>query len=183
MPAMTSLDNDAAEAIAGYIHSVVATSERQGAPPRVEYDLNILVGNIAAGEAYFNQQCTACHSVSGDLRRIGSEIADPVNLQNSWVAGRRQGRPGGASSAGADRRQTTVDVRLPKGERISGDLIRYDDFFVSLRSADGEYRSFRRVGDVPTVAISDPLWRHRELLSELSDATMHDVTAYLETLK
>jgi cytochrome c oxidase cbb3-type subunit 3 len=179
MPANTSLDRGAVEAIAGYIHSVVATSERQGAPPRVEYDLNILVGSASAGEAYFKEECTACHSVSGDLEGIGSRIADPVDLQNSWVAGRRQGRFAAPASS---RGRATAAVALPDGERVSGELLRHDDFFISLRTAGG-YRSFTRRGDRPAVTIDDPLTRHRELLAELTDDVMHDVTAYLETLK
>jgi cytochrome c oxidase cbb3-type subunit 3 len=180
MPANTSLDRGAVEAIAAYIHSVVATSERQGAPPQVEYDLNILVGSVPAGEAYFNKECTACHSVTGDLNGIGSRIPDPVDLQNSWVAGRRQGSVGAPASS---RSTTTVTVTLPNGERVGGELLRHDDFFVSLRTADGTYRSFTRKGNRPAVSIDDPLSRHRELLSELTDDVMHDVTAYLETLK
>ena len=49
--------------------------------------------------------------------------------------------------------------------------------------ADGTTRTIRRDGDVPTVEVKDPLDGHRELLSILTDANMHDVTAYLATLK
>ena len=183
MPAVTSLDDSAMEAIAGYIHSVVATSERQGAPPPVDYDLNILVGDASAGGEYFDQECTACHSASGDLSTIGSQITDPVDLQNTWVAGRRRGRFGAPSDAVASRTQTTVTVTLPDGEQLGGNLIRYDDFFLSLRAANGAYRSFTRSGNQPAIEINDPLWWHYALLAELTDETMHNVTAYLETLK
>jgi cytochrome c oxidase cbb3-type subunit 3 len=184
MPPIGSLDTDAMAALAGYIHSVVATGERQGAPPRVEYELDILVGDSAAGEAHFVRECTACHSATGDLRGIASQISDPVDLQNSWVAGRRQGAVGAASNADAARRQTIVTVTMPDGRRISGALLRNDDFFVSLRTADGRYRSFGLSGDnAPAVEFDNPLARHQALLAELTDDTMHDITAYLETLK
>jgi cytochrome c oxidase cbb3-type subunit III len=182
MPPIPSLDTDAIEAVAGYIHSVVATSQGQGAPPRVEYDLDIVVGDAAAGKAYFARQCTSCHSATGDLGGIASRITDPVDLQNAWVAGRAR-RAFGAPAAESDRSRTAVTVIEADGKRTSGELLRYDDFFVSLRTDDGAYRSFGRRGDSPAVVIDDPLWRHRELLDELTDATMHDVTAYLETLK
>jgi cytochrome c oxidase cbb3-type subunit 3 len=178
MPAITTLDADGVRAVAGYIHSVAAQAQGQGAPPRVEYDLDILVGNARRGERFFNRECTACHSATGDLAGIAAAIDDPVNLQNSWVAGRRQGRPGGRSA-----QAQTVTVTIGDGTAVSGELLRYDDFFVSLRTADGQYRSFSRVGNGIAVAISDPLARHKALWAELDDATMHDVTAYLETLR
>lgn len=182
MPAI-SLDRDAVRAVAAYVHSIVATAQGQGAPPRVEYDLDIVVGNAGAGEAYFERECADCHSVRRDLRRIGTRFADPVDLQNAWVAGRSRARFGAPHAAERERMPTIATVTLPDGERVEGELIRYDDFYLSLRTEDGEYRSFTRRGDTPAVRIDDPLWRHYELLSELTDEDMHDVTAYLETIK
>ena len=138
MPPITTLDAAGIVAVAGYIHSITATSQGQGAPPRVEYDLDIVVGNARRGERFFNQQCTNCHSVMGDLEGIAAEINDPVNLQNTWVAGRRLGRFGGGPSI-----PTTVVVELEDGTEISGELLRYDDFFIGLRTADGITEAFR----------------------------------------
>ena len=61
--------------------------------------------------------------------------------------------------------------------------LRLDDFLVTVALADGTARTIRRDGDVPTVEVKDPLDGHRDLLSILTDANMHDVTAYLATLK
>jgi cytochrome c oxidase cbb3-type subunit 3 len=177
MPPITTLDAEGVRAVAGYIHSVLATAQGQGAPPRVEYELDIVVGSPRRGERFFNQECVDCHSASGDLEGIATRISDPVDLQNSWVGGRRSGRGRGAGPA------STVTVTTADGAAISGDLVRYDDFFVGLRTAAGEYRSFSRLGGQVQVEIFDPLWRHKALWSELDDATMHDVTAYLETLE
>ncbi len=177
MPAFSNLDTDDIEALAGFIHSIKATSQIQGGTPPVDYDLDILVGDAAAGERYFNQQCIACHSVSGDLKGISSRIVDPYDLQNRWVAGGRGSR-GGLSGT-----TTTATVTLADGSQLTGRLLRYDDFFLSLRTPEGAYRSFSRNGDSPRIEINDPLTRHKELLAELADATIHDVTAYLETLK
>ncbi|HUF73894.1 MAG TPA: c-type cytochrome [Gammaproteobacteria bacterium] len=178
MPPSTTLDEAGIRAVAGYIHSVVARAERQGAPPLVEYDLDILVGDARRGERVFEQQCAQCHSAAGDLEGIAARIEDPVDLQNTWVAGRRQGRFGGGSSVTRTVTVTTVD-----GREVSGELVRYDDFFVALRTPAGEYRSFSRVDTAVGVEIDDPLRRHAELWAELDDATIHDVTAYLETLR
>jgi cytochrome c oxidase cbb3-type subunit 3 len=179
MPAITTLDDAGVRAVAGYIHSVVATAQGQGAPPRVDYDLDIVVGNARRGERYFDRQCTDCHSATGDLEGIASQINDAVNLQNAWVGGRRPGR--GRASALAP--VATATVTTANGTVVSGELVRYDDFFVSLRTADGAYQSFSREDGRVSVDIFDPLWRHKELWSELDDETMHDVTAYLETLR
>jgi len=176
MPAFNNFEDDDIEAVAGYIHSIVATSERQGSTPPVEYDLDILVGDVGAGESYFNQECAACHSVTGDLMGISSRIVDDYDLQNRWVAGGQSGRGGPSSN-------TTATVTLADGSQVIGRLLRYDDFFLSLRTSEGAYRSFTRAGNSPNVAINDPLTRHKELLAELTDETIHDVTAYLETLK
>jgi cytochrome c oxidase cbb3-type subunit 3 len=178
MPMITTLDEAGIRAVAGYIHSVVATAQGQGAPPRVEYDLDIVVGNARRGEQVFERECVACHSASGDLQGIAAEINDPVNLQNSWLAGRRQGRFGGGSNV-----PQTVTVTTADGVTIDGELLRYDDFFVSLRTDTGEYRSFSRVGNPVDVVIDNPLRRHQEFWRELDDARIHDVTAFLETLQ
>jgi cytochrome c oxidase cbb3-type subunit 3 len=80
-------------------------------------------------------------------------------------------------------RAVTVTVTLPSGEKIEGRLVRIDDFFVSLLQADGTIRSFGRTGAIPRVTVTDPLEPHRTLLSAYTDKDMHDVTAYLATLK
>jgi len=76
-----------------------------------------------------------------------------------------------------------VTVTLPSGQKISGTLDRIDDFIVSLRDDAGTYRSFTRDGATPNVEIRDPLKAHRDLLSKYTDADIHNVTAYLVTLK
>lgn len=61
--------------------------------------------------------------------------------------------------------------------------MRVDDFLITIALADGSQRTFRRTGDNPNVVIHDPLKVHRDLLPEYSDKDIHDVTAYLVTLK
>jgi cytochrome c oxidase cbb3-type subunit 3 len=76
-----------------------------------------------------------------------------------------------------------VTVTLPSGESVEGELVRMDDFLVTAKLADGTERTFRRNGDVPKVVVRDPMKTHRDLLSEYTDRDIHDVTAYLVTLK
>ena len=66
---------------------------------------------------------------------------------------------------------------------MEGRLGRIDDFIVTLTDADGTQRTFRRDGDTPKVEIHDPLVPHRHLLPTYTDKDIHDLTAYLVTVK
>ena len=166
-------------AIAGYLHSVIASSRGQGAPPPgPPVVLNVLVGNAAAGATYFQAKCTSCHSATGDLQGIATRVPDAKALQNLWVAG-----GGGRGGGNPQRRIVTATVTAAAGAKTEGRLVRIDDFLVTLALADGTIKTFRRDGDVPKVEVKDPLQGHRDLLRGYSNKDMHDVTAYLVTLK
>lgn len=191
MPPMPplGLPADDVKAIAAYIRSVLASARGQGAPPEgPPVTLNVLVGDASGGQAYFAAKCARCHSAAGDLAGIGARIPDPMQLQNFWVSGGGGGRGGrgfGAPppSPNAKPRDVTAVVTQPTGEKFEGRLLRIDDFVIVLGQPDGSSRSFRRDGDVPRVEIRDPLAPHKELLLQYTDKDIHDVTAYLVTLK
>lgn len=157
-----------------------------GAGHRTTYTfLDVLTGDAQKGAAYFNGagKCNTCHSPTGDLAGIGARYS-AQQLQGRWLspgAGRGGGR--GAPAAGSSRSQKTVAVTLPNGETVSGPLDRIDDFSVSLHDASGAYRSFTRNGDVPKVVVTDPMKTHVDMLRTYTDADIHNVTAYLVTLK
>ena len=185
MPPLPRPDEDVT-AIAEYIHAVAASAGRQGSPPPSEAPPpSILVGDATAGQSYFAAKCSTCHFPAGDLQGIASRIPDPKTLQNLWVSGGVvSGRGGrGAQAAGATRKPATVTVTLPSGEQADGRLVRIDHFIVTLAQEDGTIRSFRRNGDNPKVEIHDPVEPHRALLAEYTEKDVHDVTAYLVTLK
>ena len=186
MPPIAIMPDDV-RAIAEYIHSVAATMRGQGSPPPGAAPvLNVLVGDPAKGRAYFDAKCGACHSVTGDLRGIATRLGDPIALQNYWLsAGGALGRGGrgGPDAAGAPRRDVTVTVTPPSGAKVEGTLVRLDDFYLVLRLADGNERSFARSGETPRVEIRDPYEPHRKLLPTYRDSDIHDVTAYLATVK
>ena len=186
----SDLPEESTKAIAAYIRSILATARGQGSPPagpRVE--LNVLVGNAAAGQAYFATHCSSCHSPTGDLGGLAQRFPDPMALQNLWVSGGggggRGGRGGGnaAAPAAPSRREVRLTVTLASGEKVEGRLGRIDDFIVTLVQADGTARSFRRDGGQPRIDIRDPLEAHKRLLLVYTDTDMHNVTAYLATLK
>jgi len=91
--------------------------------------------------------------------------------------GRRRG-PAAESNAPP----VTATVTLPAGA-ISGRLLRIDDFEVSIVLEDGTVRTFRRTGAVPKVEVHDPMQAHRDLLAVYTDQDIHNITAYLATLK
>jgi cytochrome c oxidase cbb3-type subunit 3 len=187
MPPLPQLTDDDVTAVAEYIHSVVATSRNQGAPPESETPPpNALVGDAKAGETYFAAKCSSCHSPTGDLAGIASRLDEAKTLQNDWVVGGGGGGRGGRGGRGAEpsnRRTVTATVTLANGQKVSGQLARLDNFFVTLLLDDGRLRTFRREGDLPKVEVKDPLEFHKNLPAILTDKDMHDVTAYLATLK
>jgi cytochrome c oxidase cbb3-type subunit III len=180
MPAI-NLGDDDVKAVATYIHSIVATARGAGAPPATGAPPpSILVGDATAGQTYFAGKCASCHSPTGDLQGLAARVPDPKALQNLWVSG---GGGRGGRGAASDRRTVTVTVTQPSGEKIDGRLLQIDDFLVTLMKADGTVSSFRRDGDRPKVDVHDPMQAHRALLAVLTDKDMHDVTAFLATLK
>ena len=178
---------DDVKAIAEYLHSVAAQGGRQGRPP--EDDIvkpeRVLVGDAAAGQAYFQATCGSCHSVTGDLKGVASRAADPRELQNLWVSGSGGGRGGGGGRGrgAAASGRATVKVTPANGPAVEGRLVRIDDFLVTLVQADGTRRTIPRNGAEPEVEINDPGDAHRKLVMALADKDMHNVTAYLWTIK
>jgi cytochrome c oxidase cbb3-type subunit III len=181
MPAIGLSDADA-NAVAAYVRSVIATIQTQGAPPSAGQQApSILVGNAAEGKAYFAAKCSGCHSAA-DMSKFAARVSDPKRLQNAWLAGgtrEEESSEGAASTA----RTVTATVTLNSGQTVEGKLVRVDEFLITLTLADGSQRTFTRTGDSPKVAIHDPLEVHRDLLPQYSDRDIHDVTAYLVTLK
>ncbi len=143
---------------------------------------SILVGDAKAGEAYFKSKCAACHSIDGDLKGFAAKFTEPRIMQQTWLMPSGGGR-GGPAAGVTKVPPTTVTVTLASGQKVEGKLVRIDDFIVTLSDSDDLQRTFRRAGDVPKVEIHDPLQPHRDLLRGYADKDIHNVTAYLESLK
>jgi cytochrome c oxidase cbb3-type subunit 3 len=184
MPGFNFVDDDVT-AVAEYIHSVLAKVGGQARPPN-EVDpgsLNVLVGNATEGEAYFKTKCVSCHSTEGDLKGIASKYPDPRTLQNTWVSGGSADGRGFGRGGGENMKPSTVTVIFADGRKLEGVLIRKDDFIVTMTLADGTRQSVARNGDLPKVESHDPNEAHKKLVPMLTDKDMHDVTAYLATIK
>lgn len=184
MPAISVTPEDGL-AVAAYVRSVLETIGVQGTPPSAGRPApSVLVGDAKEGQAYFAAKCASCHSPTGDLQGIATKIPDAKDLQTAWVRGfARGGRRMEPVPDVPDPRAVTVSIVLPNGEHADGRLIHVDDFLVSVRLADGTLRSFARHGDEPKVDVHDPMKVHHELLTQYSDHDIHDVTAFLATLK
>lgn len=166
------------EDLSHFLHQKVGDTLRTGPYNKV---LNVLTGDPKAGQAYFNGPggCNECHSPTGDLAGIARKY-DPPNLQLKFVF--PQTVAFGRRAAAGAKKPVIVTVTLPSGEKVEGTLDHMDDFNVSLRDAAGQYHSFERTPDVK-VEKHDPYAAHVALLDKYTDKNIHDVLAYLETLK
>lgn len=168
MPSFSLSDAQIAQ-IAAFLHaqSKLASTITQRMPS--EYPLDkLLVGNAEAGKAYFNGagKCSGCHSATGDFAHIAAKYK-PLELQSRI-----------AFPAGKNATATVTDAG---GHRISGELVYEDEFFVTVQSSDGERHTFDRRS--AKVDVRDPLAAHVKLLNEYTDDDIHNLLAYLETLK
>jgi cytochrome c oxidase cbb3-type subunit 3 len=160
--------------LAAYLHSFRVSSAERGST------VDIVVGDPKVGERYVSEVCGGCHTTAA-LTTFASNprLADPKVLQQMWLMPGFAGRGTGPIPAPVVR---AVVTPVP-GQRIEGELVRMDDFTISIRQADGTYRSFRTAGTKATVEILDPLAPHKALLRKYSDADIHNVTAYLVSLR
>ncbi|MGO4884487.1 MAG: c-type cytochrome [Bryobacteraceae bacterium] len=168
MPALP-LSDATVQDIVAYLHMRVAQAAKSshvGGDYPVE---RLLTGNAEAGRRYFNGagKCASCHSPTGDLAGIAKKYA-PLYLEERILAPRPPGH-------------APVTVTTASGEQIAGRLEHLDEFSVSLRDADGWYHSWPRTQ--VKVTIQDPLEAHRNMLTKYTDADIHNLFAYLETLK
>lgn len=173
-----ALSGDQISDLAAYLHNLI----RATAAFNSYQVLDILVGDANAGKAYFNGagKCSGCHSVTGDLAHVGSKYA-PADLQQKFIMPRGDGAARGRSQPDASAVQ--AKVVLPSGETVEGSVVEIDDFNLTLVDAKGERRSFPRDGDMPHVELHDPLREHTDLLGRYTDTDIHNLTAYLVTLK
>jgi cytochrome c oxidase cbb3-type subunit 3 len=169
--------------LAAFLHAAIYLNSNR----RLYKILDILVGDAKAGEAYFTGtgRCSGCHSPSGDLKGVGAKY-EPVALQGRLLLPRGRAAAPGAPADPLYAQPTSIraTVTAPSGESVTGGLVRMTDFEITLYdAASGAMRSWLRKGDVPKVVITDPLQAHLDHLTKWTDADMHNMTAYLASLK
>jgi cytochrome c oxidase cbb3-type subunit 3 len=168
MPSFASMADDQLNDIAEFLHLQVEDVANRG----TYHVLNILVGDPARGQAYVAANCMTCHTPQS-FGHIASKFHSPDQLQRSWVW---PGRPADNSLA------ITATVKTADGNVISGRVTQVSDFRIALVDTNGQSHVIDR-GPGVEVVMKDPLAPHQALLMTLKDDDMHNVTAYLETLK
>ncbi|WP_263359235.1 c-type cytochrome [Acidicapsa ligni] len=129
---------------------------------------DLQTGNAQAGKTYFNGAggCSKCHSPSGDLAGIANRF-EGLRLEERMLY------PSGAKSK--------LTVTIAPGKTISGTLAYRDEFTVGMRDADGTYRSWatNRV----KYTVDSPVQAHVEQFPKYTDDDIHNLMAYLQTLR
>ncbi|HEV2417601.1 MAG TPA: c-type cytochrome [Terriglobia bacterium] len=167
MPAF-NLSQAQINALVAFIHTQRTKAASQQGGRRGVDPADLQTGNVEAGKQYFNGdgKCSSCHSPTGDLAGVASRYQG-LRLEERMLY------PRGA--------QSSVEVTLPSGKVVSGTLAYLDEFTIGLRDSSGFYRSWP-VNEVKYV-VHSPVDAHVELLGKYTDADMHNLMAYLQTLK
>jgi mono/diheme cytochrome c family protein len=154
--------------LAAYIHSQAALASTKKGGRRGVDPSDLQTGNVEQGKSYFNGAggCAKCHSPSGDLAGIATRY-EGLQLEERMLY------PRGAKS--------TVTVTLPSGQQVHGVLAYRDEFVLGLRDANGVYRSWP-VSNIK-FTVDSPADAHVELFSKYTDADIHNLMAYLQTLR
>jgi len=172
MPAFALSDADLT-AIVAFVHDQKAQADTATGGRRAVDVADLQTGDAAAGKKYFDGACVRCHSAAGDLAGLAGRLQGLALLQ-------RMLNPAGGRGAGA-RGVPTVTVTIGNGQTVTGKLAYRDEFTIALTDAAGWYRSWP--ADKVKFTVDDPLQAHVDQLAKYTDADMHNVLAYLQTLR
>ncbi len=169
MPPLPATDEQIAD-VAAFLHARAKEAlESSGVPAAYPVE-KLLTGSLEKGKAFFEGAggCKNCHSPTGDLAGVAKKYSS-IELEAHMLY--------------PDFKPPTATVTLANGEKISGVVSHLDDFSVSIRvgDKDGWNRSFAR--DAVKLELNDPATAHRELLPKLTQDDMHNLFAYINSLK
>jgi cytochrome c oxidase cbb3-type subunit 3 len=168
MPAFKTLSDNELKDVSEFLHLQVEDVANRGT-----YQLqNIVVGDPDKGKAYVVANCTTCHK-EGSFEHIASKFRTADQLQRGWVW---PNRPADNSLA------ITATVKSTDGSMIAGQVTQISDFKITLIDSAGKTHVITRDPGAD-VRIRDPLAAHQKLINDLNNFDMHNVTAYLESLK
>jgi cytochrome c oxidase cbb3-type subunit 3 len=175
MPAFNFPDADLI-AIVAFIHDQKRLAGTQQGSRRTVDEADLQTGDAVTGRRYFEGAggCTRCHSATGDLAGIAARLQGLKLLQRMLY-------PEPSSDGRPARPRATATVTLASGERVTGTLAYRDEFTIALRDSSGWYRSW------PTsqvqFSVENLLDAHAQQLGKYTDDDMHNVLAYLQTLR
>ncbi|HEY1647025.1 MAG TPA: c-type cytochrome [Terracidiphilus sp.] len=167
MPAFRFSDPELASLVA-FIRARVAAAEAMKGNRRGVDVADLQTGDVEAGKTYFNGAggCAKCHSPVGDLAGIASRYQG-LQLEERMLYPRNV--------------KSTVTVTLPDGHKISGTLAYRDEFTIALTDSSGTYKSWP-AEDVK-YTVDSPVNAHVELFGRYTDDDIHNLMAYLQTLR
>lgn len=167
MPRFSLSDSDMA-AVVAFIHEQKTKAEAQSGKRRGVEVADLQTGNAEAGKAYFNGagKCASCHSTTGDLAGVAKRF-EGLKLEERMLY------PRGAKAK--------VTVTLPSGQSVSGELAYQDEFTIGLRDSERHYRSWP--ASKVKFSINAPAEAHADLLAKYTDDDIHNLMAYLQTLR
>jgi cytochrome c oxidase cbb3-type subunit III len=188
MPAFTLSEPDLA-AIVAFIHDQKAQLDAANGGRRSVDVADLQTGNAAAGQKYFEANCVRCHVAgsAGPLRETrpplpGADLSGIATRLRGLALLQRMLYPSQAGRGNDPSRITqTVAVTLRSGQVVTGKLAYRDEFTIALFDAAGWYRSWPTAQ--VTFTVDDPLQAHVEQLGKYTDDDMHNVLAYLQTLR
>ncbi len=167
MPRFTLSDSDVLSLVA-FIHSqqdkfLSQTGTRKGVE---ESDLH--TGNAVAGKQYFEGTggCVKCHSASGDLAGVATRYTG-LKLEQQMLY------PNDA--------KTKISVKTKTGQTLTGELADQDEFTIGMRDSFGNYHSWP--ASAITFQVDRPADAHVTAMSKYTDNDIHNVLAYMQTLK
>jgi len=128
--------------------------------------IGLATGNLEAGKQYFDLKCVKCHSATGDLKGIASRF-EGLHLEEQMLYPREA--------------KSKVTITLPSGKTVKGTVAYQDEWTIGIHDENKAYRSWK-VNKV-RIAIDPGLDGHVALFPQYSDADIHNLTAYLVTLK
>jgi len=174
MPAFALSDAEVA-AIVAFIHDQKRQVDTASGGRRSVDATDLQSGDAAAGKRYFDAACTRCHSETGDLAGVAARHQGLTLLQRMLYPSQagREGDP--------PRVPQLVTVTLAAGQTVTGTLAYRDEFTIALTDASGWYRSWP--ASQVKFSVDDPLQAHVEQLGKYTDDDIHDVLAYLQTLR
>lgn len=169
MPAFPLSDPDM-NAIVAFVHDQQAHAATLLGGRRSVDAADLSTGNAAAGRQFFERRCATCHTGDRDLKGVASRLQGLQLLQRMLY-------PGSTGRVAPP----TVTVVERSGQSVTGPLAYRDEFTIAITDPAGWHRSWslRQV----TVSVNNPLQGHIDLLPQYTDKDMHDVLAYLQTLK
>jgi cytochrome c oxidase cbb3-type subunit 3 len=171
MPAFQLSDSEVTS-IAAFLHRQMDQASTLGGGRRSVEPEDLATGNAADGRAYFNGAggCSGCHSPTGDLGGIAKRYQGLALLQRMLYP---SGRPAPALPKAI--------LTLASGQTVIAPLTAEDEWSITVMDPLGAPQTYQR--SAVKVKIDNPMAAHFEQLGKYTDASMHNIYAYLDTLK